>query len=129
VNTQDCLILLVLGSAIWAAGTLYFAYVGHRVLEAGSARYWVSFAVSPIVSVAICALILRWRHVARSDWALAMLLLAIPGMLGESVVLTNVSAFMPRIHEVSGGRYGAFLFATYAVVLSVGEWVSLNSPR
>jgi hypothetical protein len=129
VKPQDCLILLVLGSAIWGAGTLYFAYAGHRVLEAGSARYWVSFAVSPVLSLALCALILRWRHVAPSDWAVAMLLLAIPGMLGESVVLTNVSTFMPRIHEASGGRYGAFLFATYAVVLSVAEWVSLNSSR
>jgi hypothetical protein len=129
VNTRDCLILLALGSAIWAAGTLYFAYVGHRVLKTTSAPYWVSFAVSPILSVAICVLILHWRHVAPPDWAVAMLLLAIPGMIGESVVLTNVSVFMPRIHEVSGGRYGAFLFATYAVVLSVAEWVSLNSPR
>jgi hypothetical protein len=129
VNRHDCLILLGLGSALWAAGTLYFAYVGHRVLQTTSVPYWVSFAISPVISLAICVLILDWRHVARSDWAVAMLLLAIPGMIGESAVLTNISRFIPRIQEVSGGRYGAFLFATYAVVLGVAEWVSLNAAR
>jgi hypothetical protein len=129
VKTPDCLILLVLGAAIWAAGTFYFAYAGHRILETTAARYWASFAVAPLLSAAICVFILRWRHVAPSDWAVAMLLLAIPGMIGESVVLTNVSAFMPAISKASGGRYGAMLFATYAVVLSLAEWVSLRPPR
>jgi uncharacterized membrane protein YdjX (TVP38/TMEM64 family) len=129
VTNQACLILLGLGAAIWAAGTLYFAYAGRFILETSSVRYWLSFALSPIISAALCVLILRWRHVATSDWAIAMLLIAIPGMIGESIVLTSVSTFMPRIREVSGGRYGAFLFATYAVVLSLAEWVSLRSPR
>jgi hypothetical protein len=129
VTNQACLILLGLGAAIWAAGTLYFAYAGRFILETSSVRYWLSFALSPIISAALCVLILLWRHVAPSDWAVAMLLIAIPGMIGESIVLTSVSTFMPRIREVSGGRYGAFLFATYAVVLSLAEWVSLRSPR
>jgi hypothetical protein len=56
-----------------------------------------------------------------------MLLLAIPGMIGEAVVLSNLSVFMPRLHAASGGRYGAFLFATYAVVLSLAEVVTLRA--
>jgi len=48
-----------------------------------------------------------------------MLLLAIPGMIGEAVVLSNLSTFMPKLHAVSGSKYGAFLFAAYA----------LESPR
>lgn len=56
-----------------------------------------------------------------------MLLLAIPGMLGEAVVLPHLSAFMPKLHAASGGRYGAFLFATYAVVLGLAEVVTLRA--
>jgi hypothetical protein len=56
-----------------------------------------------------------------------MLLLAIPGMIGEAVVLSHLSTFMPRIHASSGGRYGAFLFATYALVLGIAEVVTLRA--
>ena len=45
----------------------------------------------------------------------------------ESVVLSHFSTFMPRLHETSAGRYGAFLFATYAVVLSIAEIVTLRA--
>jgi hypothetical protein len=127
MKTQECIRLLSLGLAIWILGTIYYAYTGHRVLETTPARYWVSFATSPVISAVLCITILRWRHIAPSDWAVAMLLLAIPGMIGEALVLSNLGTFMPRIHESSGGRYGAFLFATYAVVLGIAEFVSLRA--
>ena len=58
-----------------------------------------------------------------------MLLLAIPGMVGEAIVLSNLRTFMPRIQEESGGRYGAFLFTTYAVVLGIAEFATLRSAH
>jgi hypothetical protein len=36
---------------------------------------------------------------------------------------------MPKLHAGSGGKYGAFLFATYAVVLGLAEVVTLRSAR
>jgi Family of unknown function (DUF5367) len=129
MKMQESLLMFSLGLIIWILGTIYYAYAGHRVLETTAARYWVSFAISPIISAALCILILRWRHIAPSNWAVAMLLLAIPGMVGEAVVLSNLGTFMPRIQEASGGRYGAFLFATYAVVLGIAEFATLRSAR
>lgn len=129
MKSQDSMLLLLLGLAIWILGTIYYAYAGHRVLETTPARYWVSFGVSPLISAALCILILRWRQIAPSNWAVAMLLLAIPGMVGEAVVLSNLGTFMPRIQEASGGRYGAFLFATYAVVLGIAEFATLRYAR
>jgi hypothetical protein len=123
------MLLLLLGLAIWTLGTVYFGYAGHHLLETTPAQYWVSFAISPIISAALLILILSWRHIAPSDWAVAMLLLAIPGMIGEAVVLSNLGTFMPRIQEASGGRYGAFLFATYAVVLGIAEFATLRCAR
>jgi len=108
MKIQECMLLLSLGLIIWILGTIYYAYAGHHVLDTTPARYWVSFAISPIFSAAFCILILRWRHIAPSNWAVAMLLLAIPGMVGEAVVLSNLGTFMPRIQETSDGRYGAF---------------------
>ena len=129
MKMPERMLLLSVGLVIWILGTIYYAYGGRRVLETTPAQYWVSFAISPIISAALCILILRWRHIAPSNWAVAMLLLAIPGMIGEAIVLSHLRTFMPRIQEASGGRYGAFLFATYAVVLGIAEFVTLRSSR
>lgn len=125
----DVVILLALGLIIWVAGTIYYAHYGRGVLESTDLRYWAAFVISPIMSAALCIAILLWRRIAPADWASAMLLLAIPGMIGEAVVLSHMSTFMPRLQATSGGRYGAFLFATYAVVLALAEVVSLRAAR
>jgi hypothetical protein len=129
MKTQDPIILFVLGFLIWVLGTVYYAYRGPSVLETTSLRYWISFFISPLVSAILCIAILKLRHVSESAWASGMLLLAIPGMIGEAVVLSHLSTFMPRIRAASGGRYGAFLFATYAVVLGIAEAVTLRAGR
>jgi hypothetical protein len=129
MKTQEVILLLVLGLVIWVLGTVYFANRGAALFESANLRYWISLAISPIVSAALCTSILRWRHVAASDWTFAMLLLAIPGMIGEAVVLSNLSTFMPKFHETSGGRYAAFLFATYALVLGIAGIVTMRTGR
>jgi Family of unknown function (DUF5367) len=129
MKTQEVILLPALGLAIWVLGTVYFANRGAALFESANLRYWISFAISPFVSAALCIFILRWRHVAASDWTFAMLLLAIPGMIGEAVVLSNLSTFMPKFHETSGGRYAAFLFATYALVLGIAEMVTMRAGR
>ncbi|MGI8992025.1 MAG: DUF5367 family protein [Bryobacteraceae bacterium] len=129
MKTRDVAYLLVMGLTIWVVGTVYYAYAGPVVLETTSTRYWISFVLSPILSAAICMAILWRRRIPSPDWSSAMLLLAIPGMIGEAMVLSHLTTFMPRLHATSGGRYGAFLFATYALALGVAEVVTLRAPR
>lgn len=129
MRQADVVILLALGAAIWILGTVWYAYTGPSVLETTPQRYWLAFFSSPILSAALCIAIVHWRHIAPADWASAMLLLAIPGMIGEALVLTHLPIFMPRIQASSGGKYGAFLFATYALVLGMAEAVSLTASR
>jgi hypothetical protein len=124
---QDVILLLVSGLLIWIAGTIYYGYRGAAILETTSLRYWIAFGLSPVFSAALCIAILFWRHIPAANWTSAMLLLAIPGMIGEAIVLSHLSVFMPRLHAASGGKYGAFLFATYAVVLGVAEVVTLRA--
>jgi hypothetical protein len=129
MKVQDIILLLLLGLLIWVAGTVYYGYRGPAIMETTSARYWTAFAVSPLLSAALCVAILWWRHIPAAQWTSAMLLLAVPGMIGEAVVLTHLPTFMPTLHAGSGGKYGAFLFATYAVVLGLAEVVTLRSAR
>lgn len=123
----DVALLLALGSIIWILGTVHYARHGPAILETTSSRYWHEFVLSPVISAVLCIVILRWRHIPAAHWASAVLLLAIPGMIGEAIVLSNLSTFMPRLHEASGGRYGAFLFAAYALVLASAEVVTLRA--
>jgi hypothetical protein len=127
MRVQDGVLLFGLGLAVWIAGTLYYAAHGAAILETTSARYWRSFLLAPIVSAAICVGVLKWRAIAPASWAQAMLMIALPGMIGEAVVLSHLGTFMPRLQAASGGKYGAFLFATYALVLGVAEIVTLRA--
>lgn len=127
MKVQDSIVLFSSGLGVWVVGTIYYAYRGTAVLESGSLRYWISFCLSPVVSAAICIAILRWRQIPASAWASGMLLLAIPGMMGEALVLSHFSIFMPLLQETSAGRYGAFLFAAYAVALGIAEMVTLRA--
>jgi hypothetical protein len=127
MSVRETVILLLCGLAIWVLGTVYYAYTGPGILETTAARYWVSFFLSPVLSAAICFALLRWRQIPYGQWAAATLVLAIPGMVGEAVVLTHLGTFMPRLHAESGGKYAAFLFATYAFVLAIAEIVSLRT--
>jgi cytochrome bd-type quinol oxidase subunit 2 len=129
MKLQDGIVLLALGLVIWVGGTIYYAHSGPILLETSVARYWRIFAISPVTSTLMCVLILRWRRIDPAHWTSAMLLLAIPGMVGEAIVLTHLPTFMPKLHAVSGGKYGALLFATYAVALGTAEVVTLRAAR
>jgi hypothetical protein len=124
---QEVTLLLVAGLLVWIVGTIYYGYRGPTILETTRLRYRTAFALSPVLSGILCIAILRWRQVPAATWTSAMLLLAIPGMVGEAVVLSHLSVFMPKLHAGSGARYGAFLFATYAVVLGVAEVITLRA--
>lgn len=122
-------LLLVFGLVFWIAGTLWFEKTGPRVFETSAVRYWINFAITPIVTSAVCILILRWLHIPASVWASAILLIALPGMFGEAILLSHFSTLMPRMQEASAGKYGAFLFATYALVIGITEVVTLRATR
>lgn len=129
MKPSEVVLFLVLGVVIWGAGTVYFARRGRVVLESTPARYWAAFVITPVASVALCLAILEWRHVSPANWSIAALLLVIPGMVGEALMLSQFRTFMPRLQATSSGKLGAFLFASYALVLAVAEWVSLGAGK
>jgi hypothetical protein len=127
MNPFDKLLFPLLGLAFWVAGTILYEFRGHYVFEGSSLRYWINFALTPVVTAAICILILKWRHTPAADWASAALLIALPGMFGEAALLSRFAVFMPRMRPETAGRYGAFLFATYALFLTIAEIVTVRA--
>ena len=127
MNALDKALLLLFGLAFWTAGTLWYRARSAAVFETTDLRYWVNFALTPIVSAIACILILRWRRIPAPEWASAALLIALPGMFGEALLLSSFRVFMPKMQAASAGRYGAFLFAAYALFLSIAEIVALRA--
>ncbi len=81
-----------------------------------------------VLTFILCMRILRSRQLSRTQWAKGALLLALPGMLGEALILSDFSETMPRMQLASAGRYGAFLFLLYALVLAVALAMSVRAP-
>jgi hypothetical protein len=123
----DKMLLPLLGLAFWVGGTILYEFRGRYIFEGSSQRYWINFVLTPVVTAAICILILNWRHIPAADWASAALLIALPGMFGEAALLSRFAVFMPRMRPETAGRYGAFLFATYALFLTIAEVVSARA--
>jgi hypothetical protein len=127
MKMNDKLLFLLFGAAFWVVGTIWYELRGPYVFESTAQRYWINFVLTPVLSTVICMLILRWRHVPAGAWASAALLIALPGMFGEAVMLSRFASFMPRMHPETAGKYGAFLFASYALFLTIAEIVSIGA--
>jgi hypothetical protein len=127
MKPSDKYIFLFFGLAFWVVGTIWYELRGPRVFETTSQRYWINFVITPVLSAVVCILILKWRQVPAASWASAALLIALPGMFGEAALLSQFGRFMPRMHPESGGKYGAFLFAAYALFLTIAEIVTVRA--
>ncbi|MFY9820875.1 MAG: DUF5367 family protein [Thermoanaerobaculia bacterium] len=127
MKKNDKLLFGLFGLAFWILGTLAYEARGPQVFEASARQYWLNFALTPVVTAALCILIVRRRKIPAVEWASASLLIALPGMFGEAVLLSNFASFMPRMHLETAGRYGAFLFASYALFLTIAEIVTIRA--
>jgi len=92
MHIYDKLLFVLFGAAFWVIGTIWYELRGPQVFESTSVRYWINFAVTPILTAVICILLLRWRHVPAAEWASAALLIALPGMFGEAALLSRFAA-------------------------------------
>jgi hypothetical protein len=127
MKMSDNLLFAGFGAAFWVVGTIFYQLRGPQVFESGSQRYWINFVLTPVVTAAICIVLLRWRHVPAAEWSSAALLIALPGMFGEAALLSRFATLMPRMRPETAGKYGAFLFATYALFLTIAEIVTLRA--
>jgi Mn2+/Fe2+ NRAMP family transporter len=127
VKPSDTWLFLLFGLGFWVLGTIWYELRGPNVFEAGPQHYWINFVLTPVFSAAICILLLKWRQIPAANWSSAALLIALPGMFGEAALLSNFGRFMPRMRLETGGKYGAFLFAAYALFLAISELVTVRA--
>jgi Mn2+/Fe2+ NRAMP family transporter len=127
MKSANTWLFLLFGFAFWVVGTVWYELRGPSVFETSPQRYWINFVLTAVFSAAFCIVIMKWRQISAASWSSAALLIALPGMFGEAILLSNFGRFMPRMRVESGGKYGAFLFAAYALFLTISEIVTVRA--
>jgi hypothetical protein len=117
MTKQDNVSILLVGFGIWAAATLVYRQVGAYCFEGSALIYWLNiFSTAGLCILAFVGL-MRWRQIAPQNWLQGVACLALPGMLGEIPILANFAKLMRAMQPETAGRYGAFLFACYSVLI------------
>ena len=108
MKALDIAILLAFGFAIWILGTIYYASRGPLFSKPPPSATGAPLHYRQS-SQAFCASRSCVGGNPRCSLGLRHVLLALPGMIGEALVLSHLSTFMPKLQAGSGGRYGALL--------------------
>lgn len=113
----DGIILALLGMIIWAIGTFVYSVMGSYFFETSTVGYWGNMIATAVLCCGIGWGLIKWRRIKSEDALTAAICLALPGMLGEVLVLSTFSQLMVDMQPETAGRYGAFLFAIYSSLI------------
>ncbi len=121
----------ILGFAIWIAATLIYRWIGSYLFEGSAIGYWLNVGATGALVTAVALGLMQWRGVEQRDWLVCAICIVLPGMLGEIPVLSFFSEVMSNMQPETAGRYAAFLFAGYALILGLAGFLSAtaNVPR
>lgn len=124
MNIKDRIGFVTLGFVIWAAATSAYRLTGSTFFEGTTASYWLNVGFTGITYTAIALGVMKWRKIKQKDWLQGAICIALPGMLGEIPVLAGFSELMSNMHPATAGRYAAFLFSGYSILICAAWFIS-----
>lgn len=129
MNTKDRLSLVLVGFGIWAVATLAYRQVGSIFFERSVMEYWLNVAGTGGLYALVFVGLMRWRRIETKDWLQGAICIALPGMLGEIPILAGFAGLMRNMHPETAGRYAAFLFSGYSILLGFAWWMTAKGLR
>lgn len=129
MNTKDRISLILVGFGIWAAATLAYRQVGSVFFERSAMEYWLNVVGTGGLYTLVFAGLMRWRRIAAKDWLQGAICIALPGMLGEIPILAGFAELMSNMHPETAGRYAAFLFSGYSILLGFAWLMATREVR
>lgn len=127
MSRKDGIILFSLGLIIWAIGTLVYRLAGSYFFESSTVGYWLNVIVTGALYSAIGMGLMKWRRIESQYWLHGAMCLALPGMLGEVLVLSTFSELMVNMQPETAGKYGAFLFGGYSCLIGFSWLISIKT--
>ncbi|MBE9157067.1 DUF5367 domain-containing protein [Nodosilinea sp. LEGE 06152] len=129
MNTKDRLSLVLAGFGIWAAATMAYRQVGSIFFERSVMEYWLNVASTGGLYTLVFVGLMRWRRIEPKDWLQGAVCIALPGMLGEIPILAGFADLMSNMHPETAGRYAAFLFSGYSILLGFAWFMATKAVR
>jgi drug/metabolite transporter (DMT)-like permease len=126
MSRKDGIILCLLGLFIWAVGTLVYRLAGSYFFESSTVGYWMNAIVTAILYSIVGIGLMKWLRIKSEYWLYGAVCVALPGMLGEVLVLSTFSELMVNMQPETAGRYGAFLFGGYSCLISSAWLMSIK---
>lgn len=129
MNTKDRLSLVLVGFGIWAAATVAYRQVGSIFFERSVMEYWLNVVSTGGLYTLVFVGLMRWRRIEAQDWLQGAVCIALPGMLGEIPILAGFAGLMSNMQPETAGRYAAFLFSGYSILLSFAWFMAARGMR
>jgi hypothetical protein len=129
MNTRNRLSVVLVGLGIWAAATLAYRQVGSVFFERSVMEYWLNVASTGGLYTLVFVGLMRWRRIEAKDWLQGAICIALPGMLGEIPILAGFADVMSNMHPETAGRYAAFLFSGYSILLGFAWFMATREVR
>ncbi|MCC5605016.1 DUF5367 domain-containing protein [Nostoc favosum] len=127
MSTKERLGFISLGFVIWAAATLIYRMVGSSFFEGSAAGYWLNVGLTGILYAVVSLGLMKWRKIKQQDWLQGAVCIALPGMLGEIPILAGFSKLMSNMQPETAGRYAAFLFGGYSILIGAAWLLSAKA--
>jgi hypothetical protein len=110
--------VIVVGLAIWLAATVALRLGGQHVLNPDNIPSVVRlFVVSAALMAWLPRLIFSRQRIPREAWGTAVIALAAPGMLLDSVSTFSFSTIFPNIRPDAAALFGAWLLVCNAAAM------------
>ena len=127
MNTKTSLGLVLIGFIIWLTGTLLFHEFGLYFFECSAVEYWFNLISTGVLCAGVSGGLMKWWRIPEKDWWKGAICIALPGMLGEIPILYGFQELMSNMHPETAGRYAAFLFGGYGLLISFAGLVSIKA--
>jgi hypothetical protein len=127
MSTKDRVGFIALGLVIWAAGTSVYRLTGSTFFEGSATGYWLNVGFTGILYAAVSLRAMKWRKIQQNDWLQGAICIALPGMLGEVPILASFSELMSNMQPETAGRYAAFLFGGYSILIGTAWLMSAKA--
>ena len=117
-------IFALAGSIAWTGATLFYAAFGGAMIERAFWFYAVNAVITGVILTVLFQGLTKATRIGRHAWLAPALAFAAPSVLLSIAFAPGALRLFANAAPETAGRYGAYLFFAYMLVLAVA-----SSPR
>ena len=112
-------IFALAGSIAWTGATLFYAAFGGAIIERAFWFYAVNAVITGVILTVLFQGLTKASRIGRHAWLAPALAFAAPSVLLSIAFAPGALRLFANAAPETAGRYGAYLFFAYMLVLAV----------